>query len=192
MTPSAVLGDTAYGHGEQRKALASLGISVIAPVITTQNPTGLYDISHFSYDCENDLYRCPGNKTTVWKNHNTKIEGWQYFFAKKDCKDCPFRTECTSNQNGRSVFHSDHYEIYELAKAYNASEEGIRNYKLRYHVERKNQELKNDCGLGKVETRSKKAISIKATLAGIVLNLKHTVRRLFNPSPGFIRHNRTA
>jgi hypothetical protein len=187
ITPIAVLGDTAYGHGEQRVALASLGITTVAPVITTQNPTGLYDISRFYYDRENDVYRCPNNKTTVRKNHNTKIEGWQHFFAKKDCAGCPFRLECTTNKSRRSVFHSDYYELYETAKAYNASEHGKENHKLRYRVERKNQELKNDCGLGKAQTRSKKALSIKAKFAAMVVNLKHTVRRLFDPSPGFIR-----
>lgn len=192
ITPSVVLGDTAYGHGKQRVALASLGITTVAPVVTPQNPTGLFDISRFSYDRENDVYLCPNNKTTVRKNYNSKSEGWQHFFKKTDCAQCPLRLECTTNKSGgRSVFHSDYYDLYITAKTYNASEYGKEEYKLRYRVERKNQELKNDCGLGEVQTRSKKAVSMKAKLAAIVVNLKHTVRRLFDPSPGFIRRART-
>lgn len=192
ITPMAILGDTAYGHGKQRKEMLSLGIPIVAPAVTTQNPTGLYDISCFPYDRNNDVYICPNSKKTVRKTHSPKNEGWQYKFSKADCNNCPLREKCTTNKLGRSVFQSDYYDLYEAAKAYNETEQGQETYKLRLVVERKNQELKNDCGLGKVCTKSKAAISIKAKLAAITVNLKLTVRKLIAPKPGFIRHAKHA
>lgn len=186
-TPAAVLGDTAYGHGKQRDALASLNIPVIAPVITTQNPKGLYDISKFTYDPAQDQYICPNDKRTFRKYHNTGLEGFQYYFAKADCESCPLKKECTSNIHGRRVFQSDYYHYYEDAKAFNETDSGIAAFAERWTVERKNQELKNNCGLGQPKARGNTALSIKATLAGIVVNLKHTLRRLIAPSPGFVR-----
>jgi len=50
ITPKAVLGDTAYGHGEQRVELKQCNVTVIAPVAPPSNPTGLYAHDRFIYD----------------------------------------------------------------------------------------------------------------------------------------------
>lgn len=190
--PQAILGDTAYGHGKQRAELGKMGISVIAPVPTTQNPTGLFDISRFTYDAELDAFRCPNGKQTVRKNQNSKLEGTQYFFGKKNCNGCPFQTECTTNKSGRTVFLSDYAKIYEEAHAFNKSAEGKEAHGRRYLVERKNNELKNDCGLGAPRATNFDTLSMKAALAGIVVNLKLVVRKLIAPKPGFLRRAKSA
>lgn len=189
ITPSAILGDTAYGHGQQRAALDLLGVNVIAPVpiTTAKNPNGLFDISRFTYDKEKDCFTCPNGKKTVRKQTIPKLEGTQYFFGKANCSTCPFNQECTTNKNGRSVFLSDYHKYYDKAKAFNESEEGKAAYQKRNIVERKNNELKNDCGLGEPRTRSLKPLDIKANLAAMAVNIKYTVRRLIAPNPGFLR-----
>lgn len=186
-TPRAVLGDTLYGHGQQRALLDSLGIPVVAPVITTQNPTKLLDITRFTYDRKNDQYMCPNEKTTKKKRHIPQSKGWQYSFDKQDCDGCPLRSTCTTGKNARRIFQSDYYHYYETAKAYNATPEGKGDHKQRLIVERKNHELKNDCGLGVVRTKSRKALTVKSYLAAMVTNLKLTLRRLIAPKPGFSR-----
>jgi hypothetical protein len=191
ITPQVILGDTAYGHGKQREALFMLGTKVIAPVIKSQNVTGLYDISRFTYHREKDLYTCPGEKETIRKRHSTDLEGWQYYFGKANCSTCPLKVECTTNhKEGRTVFQSDYYDVYAAATAVNESEAGKEAYKKRIVVERKNNELKNDCGLGEPRTKGLKALDIRAKLAAIVINLKFTVRRLIAPNPGFLRYPR--
>lgn len=187
ITPHAVLGDTAYGHGKQRSLLASLGIPVVAPVVTTPNPTQCYDISRFIYDRENDRYLCPNGKGTIRKRHIPQSSGWQYFFDAKECSNCPLRTECTTGKAERRIFQSDYYDFYEAAKEYNESLEGKLDLLGRLLVERKNQELKNDCGLGMPRTKSKKTLAIKACLTAMVVNFKHTLRWLLAPKPGFLR-----
>jgi hypothetical protein len=189
--PQALLGDTSYGHGRQRLLLQSIGVEMIAPVPPAVNPTGLFANSRFSYDRENDVYRCPNGTTSSRKYHNPKLGGTQYFFGKA-CKGCPLRESCTTNASGRSVFHSDYYDLYQQASARNASEEGQAEFRRRWRVEQKNAELKNDCGLGAPKTRSQKALGIKAILAAIAVNLKLTVRCLCTPKPGFVRRSRLA
>lgn len=185
-TPNAILADTVYGHGQQRLQLAVLNIPIIAPVQQSENPKGFFNNDRFTYNSEKDVYICPNNRNSVRKNRNTKINGTQYHFGKQ-CTDCPLKSECTDSVTGRSIFQSDFHDIYEKAIVFNESIEGKAIYSIRLIVERKNQELKNDCGLGQLQTRSKEQVNIKATLAGIVTNLKLTVRRLINPKPGFIR-----
>lgn len=191
ITPHAVLGDTAYGHGKQRALLASLGIPVVAPVVKTPNPTQCYDISQFTFDRENDRYLCPNGKGTIRKRHIPQSSGWQYFFDAKECSNCPLRTQCTTGKAERRIFQSDYYDFYEAAKVYNENPEGKLDLLGRLLVERKNQEMKNDCGLGTPQTKSKKTLAIKACLTAMVVNFKHTLRRLIAPKPGFLRRLKT-
>lgn len=116
-----------------------------------------------------------------------RLYGTQYYLGKETCSACPLRSECTTNAGGRTVFRSDYVDLYEQARAFNESFEGRFMHTRRYVVERKNNELKNDCGLGRPRTRGRKSLQIKALLAAMVVNLKHTVRKLANPSAGFIR-----
>jgi hypothetical protein len=189
-TPKALLGDTAYGYGKQRVELNRLGVNVVAPVPTTK-PTSTPESISFIYNREKDIYTCSNGKETIRKLHKPQLEGWYYYFGKKTCQECPIRSQCTKNNtHGRSVFQSDYFDHYEAARTYNKSDEGISALKKRYLVERKNNELKNDCGLGKPQTHGLKALQTKATLAAIVVNLKLTVRRLLAPRLGFIRRAR--
>ncbi|WP_261808252.1 transposase [Paenibacillus sp. N3.4] len=192
IAPKGILGDTLYGYGKQRVELASIGIAVTAPVASPQNPKGLFTNTRFTYNREKDVYVCPNHKESVWKRGNPKQQGSQHHFSKDDCNGCPFRSQCTTSSSGRSVFHSNYYELYEEAKAFNATDKGKELLKQRYLVERKNNEMKNDCGLGTPRTRGQKSLSIKATLVAIVINLKSSVRRLLAPKPGFLRRVTTA
>ncbi|MNV69770.1 hypothetical protein D3C71_1626960 [compost metagenome] len=97
---------------------------------------------------------------------------------------------CTTTKS-RSVFHSLYYDVYGEAKDYNTSAEGLSDHRLRYRVEPKNNELKNDCGLGRARTRSQGSLTIKANLAAIVVNCKLAMRRIFAPKPGFLRRGCT-
>jgi hypothetical protein len=185
--PRAVLGDTAYGHGAQRALFAALKLPIVAPVTPANKPAAGYDISAFKYDKTHDHYICPNELASVRKKYIPQSRGWQYSFAKKDCVGCPLRMDCTSSQTGRRVFQSDYYDLYESAKTYNVTPEGKQDLTTRMIVERKNQELKNDCSLGRPLTRSKKTLKVKSYLAAIVVNFKHMLRRLIAPKPGFIR-----
>jgi hypothetical protein len=187
ITPKALLGDTAYGHGKQRRALQAFDVAVIAPVAPPSNPTGLYGPKRFTYDRDKDVYRCPQGNETVKKRSIPASEGHQYYFGSKACGACPLRSECTSNKEGRTVFHSDYYDEYEAAKAFNESEQGQAELRKRSTVERVNKELKTYCGLGEPRTKSLEALDRKAKLAGIITNLKLTVRRLCGSQQGFLR-----
>src|SRR5690606_35943143 len=116
-------GDTLYGHNKQRVALQALNVQVVAPVVKTPNPSGLYDISLFTYNHGKDVYTCPNNKETVRKARNKALEGSQHFFAPEDCQGCPLKKSCTKSAS-RSIFHSDHYDLQKTASTFNKSPEG--------------------------------------------------------------------
>lgn len=185
--PRFFVGDSAYGHGIQREKLAAWGIPVAAPLPFTPHPTGLYDAAHFTYEAEQNRYRCPQGQTTVRHSSSAKLEGTQYYFAKAACANCPLRAECTTSKTGRSVFRSDYVAHYEAGAAHNASEEGRELSRRRKWVEPKNHELKNHAGLGYTPKASYSLLRIKASMGAIVTNLKHAVKQLSHPRPGFLR-----
>lgn len=186
-SPQAVIGDAAYGLGRLRALLDGEGVKITAPLPVSTNPTKLYPITSFHYDPQEDQFTCLNGAKTIRKNHNPNLEGAQYFFGKENCLDCPLRSQCTTNRNGRTVFRSDYANYYEAAKVFNESAVGKESFKKRYTVERKNNELKNDCGLGQPKTKSRRSLQMKAILAGIVVNLKYVVRVRVKPKPGFLR-----
>jgi hypothetical protein len=164
-----------------------MGIEIIAPVSPTQSPTNLLDINQFTYSREKDAFTCPEGKETIRKHVNPVLPGAQYYFGKDNCSQCPLREKCTTNKNGRTVFQSDYHDYYEKAKAFNESIEGKEALLRRYVIERKNQELKNDCGLGSLNATRHTTLNIKAKAAAMVVNLKLMVRKLVGPNPGFLR-----
>lgn len=190
LTPSALVGDTSYGYGLQREQLDTLGIPAVAPVAPPRGKAGKYDATHFRYDREADVYRCPDGAHTVRKTRVADSEGTRYTFPKDRCAACSLREACTDSRGGRQVFHSDHYERYEQARAFNQTEEGRRLLRQRYTVERKNQELKNHVGLGRPRAKSQDKVQIQATFAAIVVNVKYVLRVCLAPKPGFLRRVR--
>ena len=193
VTPSALIADSAYGHGKIRMRLAKQGILLVAPVQSVENPTGLFPSSLFTYNADDDVYICPEGQQSIRKQYNRKEEGYQYFFDKQTCLSCPSRASCTkSEKGGRSVFRSDYAAYYEAARTYNESLAGKAELQKRYIVERKNKELKNDCGLNHAKTRSRASLEIKALMAAMIVNLKLWVQKQFSTKPGFIRRARVA
>jgi len=186
-TPQALVGDTAYGHGKYRLQIAKLNMKIVAPVADPTNPTKLFGISRFTYDEQRDVFMCPNNAETNRKYYTPQLEGSQYHFGKKECEACILRDTCTTNAAGRTVFRSDYANIYEDARLFNETDQGKSILAQRNIVERKNQELKNNCGMGRPKAWGREHLQIKATIAAMVVNLKHSLRTLVNPSAGFKR-----
>lgn len=191
-SPQMLLADSVYGYGQQRQELAMQGISLVAPVAKPTNPTNLFSNTSFTYASDIDAYLCPGGKQSIKKRNQPKLEGAQYYFDSSDCNACSLQTECTTSQNGRTVFRSHYADIYEKANKFNDSLEGISLLQERYTVERKNNELKNHCKLNKMKVKGRETIQIKALLATIAVNLKHTIREKFKPMHGFLRRAKMA
>lgn len=98
------------------------------------------------------------------------------------------REQCTeSTTSGRTVFISDYYDEFQAAKVFNESEEGLRLFKLRNAIERKNNELKNHNGLGHARTRSREKRRIDVKIVSMIANLKQFVKQKNPLVLGFVR-----
>jgi Transposase DDE domain/Transposase domain (DUF772) len=97
-----VLGDTAYGTGPARAALAAAGhTAVIRPAPRRSAVAGGFTIDDFTVDEQAGTVTCPRGVTRRITAHRKVIFGTA-------CNGCPLRPACTTRARGRSLtLHPD-------------------------------------------------------------------------------------
>lgn len=119
-----VLADKGYHTGAELGRCKENGIcTFVSPKSPATKNIGLYPITSFSYDPENDVYICPqGNQLTTnntWHQHSDKRKGKKgaYRFKRYNtpaCKSCENRHLCTqSKTNGRYIDRSEYADVVE-------------------------------------------------------------------------------
>lgn len=190
VAPKQVIGDTAYGTGENRQKIQEMNVLLTAPLQKYANPTGLLESNQFVYDGESDEVTCPQGYSTSKKVRNNPNQGYQFKFDEKTCQACPLLEQCTTNKKGRSIFISDFYEIMEEGRVYNQTKEGKQALRARYDVERTNHELANHHGLRKPRTRGREALRVMAKLTAMVINVKIMVKKTAESIEPFYRYKK--
>jgi transposase len=101
-----------------------------------------FDLSHFVVDWKQHLATCPaGQHSSHWKAYHlpTGKKTVQVAFAKKTCKDCPLRAQCTTNKAmGRQITLPDTQDKHEAllqARAYQRTEAFKARYRTRAGIE---------------------------------------------------------
>lgn len=188
--PKQVIGDTAYGTGENRQKIKEMQISLSAPIQRSTNPTGLLESNWFVYDPSLDEVTCPLGYSTSKKVRNNKSQGYQFKFQGETCQACPLFDQCTTNEKGRTVFISDFYEIMEQGRSYNQTDEGKNALRARYDVERTNHEAANHHGLRKPRTRGRESLRIASKLTAMVINVKIMVKKIAESIQPFYRYKK--
>ena len=83
---------------------------VVAPgslIHSQHDPSNPYDKSHFTYDPTQDVYVCPEGKLLPAERLTRSRKGHaQLMVYRCHAKDCPVRTQCTSDRTGRTIRRS--------------------------------------------------------------------------------------
>jgi len=119
-----VLADKGYHTGEELEKCGENNITTyVSPKAPATKDEGLYPVTSFVYDKENDLYICPqGNEMRTngtWHTHSDKRRNQKgaYRFQRYNtpaCKTCAKRHLCTkSKTNGRYIDRSEFAEVIE-------------------------------------------------------------------------------
>jgi transposase len=119
-----VLADKGYHTGEELEKCKKNNITTyVSPKAPATKDEGLYPVTSFVYDKENDLYVCPqGHKMQTngtWHTHSDKRRNKKgaYRFQRYNtiaCKTCTNRHLCTkSKTNGRYIDRSEYAEVIE-------------------------------------------------------------------------------
>ena len=144
VTVERVIGDGAYGSGENRAACANYPphpIDLIAPQARPDDPE--VDKSAFQIDLETQRATCPhGQQVSGQATTSHGRAALKFYFERAVCETCPLFARCVhSKQRGRIVT-ADEYESYrQAARQRQATDEFRTLYRLRPRVERKQAEM---------------------------------------------------
>lgn len=136
-----VIGDTHYGSGENRRALAEVGVEVTAPAQPSAALKGYFSKDEFSIDLDAGTVTCPAGQTATIPMTNTRRR--QACFDAKVCASCPLRDRCTKRSKGRVIQINDNEELLIAARQTRWTPEFRHRYRERARVERKNALLKS-------------------------------------------------
>jgi transposase len=167
-----VLGDTAYGDGDTREAVEAAGAKVTAK---TQPPptTGKFLKTDFVIDPAIPQATCPAGHITTDTGWTTDHQGRKLVVLKfgKRCRDCPLRSQCTANPDGRSLTLNHHEARLQAARAEQARPATRRKLRRRSLVERKLAELKRH-GMGQARYRRERKVLLQLRLTAALVNTK--------------------
>jgi hypothetical protein len=122
--PARVYGDSAYGTGELRAALARAGhAAVIKPMPLRPAVAGGFTLDDFAVDEAAALVTCPAGVTRPLTARRTATFG-------AACRACPLRDRCTTRQDGRSLVLHEHDALLRAARTgWAAQREDYRKYR---------------------------------------------------------------
>jgi hypothetical protein len=109
--PVRVLGDSAYGTGDARAALAAAGlVAVIKPLPLRRPVPGGFTSDDFAIDFDADTVTCPaGHTAAVRPSRNVSFE--------RHCRSCPLASRCTTAARGRRLTIGVHEQHQRTARA---------------------------------------------------------------------------
>lgn len=110
-TPVRVLGDSAYGTGATRAALAAGGhTAVIKPIPLRAPVPGGFTSDDFSINFDARTVTCPANHTVgIAPSGGVKFE--------KYCRRCPLTAQCTTAKRGRCLTLTEHEPLLRAARS---------------------------------------------------------------------------
>jgi hypothetical protein len=130
--PAEVYGDSAYGTGDLRAALAEGGhTAIIKPKPLTPAVEGGFTLDDFTADEQAGTVTCPNGITR-------RITARRNVTFGAACRDCPLRARCTTNKHGRALIVHQHDGLLRAARRdWRASPALQENYRThRPNVER--------------------------------------------------------
>ena len=169
---SEVIGDTHYGSGENRRALAEEGVELTAPAHSSAGVKGYFSKDDFNIDLDAGTVTCPAGQTATIPE--TKTRNRQASFDAKVCAACPLRERCTKRSKGRVIQINDNEELLLAARQDRWTPEFRRRYRERARVERKNAQLK--CRRAKLPWRGLRKANAWLKLRMAALNLDNLGR----------------
>ncbi len=120
--PDRVIADTKYRTIENIKALDAMGIKAYMPLRNWEHKTEYFGASHFTYDSDDDIYRCPEGAILRPSRIEWKAEKTEYRSEVAICNACSLKERCTASDAGRQLHRSFHAAAMEKVKGYEGTE----------------------------------------------------------------------
>ncbi len=118
--PLAWYGDSAYGTGDLRGAIADAGHQAVIKPKPLQSPVeGGFTVDDFAVDEQAGTATCPAGHTVTLSRTRIATFGVA-------CRDCPLRQRCTTCKTGRKLVLHERDDLLRAARADWAADPGLR------------------------------------------------------------------
>jgi IS5 family transposase len=118
--PLAWYGDSAYGTGDLRGAIADAGHQAVIKPKPLQAPVeGGFTVDDFTVDEQAGTVTCPAGHTVTLSRTRIATFGVR-------CRDCPLRQQCTTSKTGRKLVLHERDDLLRAARADWAADAGLR------------------------------------------------------------------
>lgn len=145
VTVERLIGDGAYGSGENRAACATHqdhAVDLVAPLARPDDPE--VDKSAFAIDLAAQTATCPQGQTVTAQAGSPKLglPTLRFTFPRATCEVCPLFKRCVKSKTAGRTVQTHPYEAYlQAARQRQETEEFKLAYRLRPPIERKQAEL---------------------------------------------------
>ncbi len=120
--PHHVTGDAKYGTSENVVAIEDAGIRAYVPLPDFDHRTSFFGWAKFSYDLQQDEYRCPEGQPLPRYRAKYTEEVIVYRADATTCNACPIKAACTDAKRGRTIQRSFYAAYLERVRVYHATE----------------------------------------------------------------------
>jgi hypothetical protein len=171
--PRRITGDAAYGTTENIAAIERAGIRAYVPLTGAGKARPFFSKEEFSYDAEEDLYKCPAGEVLLPRANNKARRLTVYKAKAGTCEACELRPRCTDNKTGRQVLRYFDEPYVERVRSYRGTfpyEKALR--KRRVWVEPLFAEAKDRHGMRRFRLRRLERVNAEALLIASGQNVK--------------------
>jgi transposase len=173
LRPRWAVGDTAYGTGENIQGLEDDGIRAYVPLPDWGKNSPFFSQRDFTYDPEQDVYRCPQGTVLRLRGNNYVSQVRIYQAPTATCQACPIRSRCTDSREGRKLNRPFDEEYRERVREYHGTEAYAKAMRKRaVWVEPLFGEAKQWHGLRQFRLRGLDNVNMEALLVAAGQNLK--------------------
>jgi transposase len=168
-----VTGDTRYGTAENIVAIEEAGLRAYVPLPDFDQRTPFYGKQRFTYDPDQDQYRCPHGVFLPRRKVKYTERVIIYQADAETCNGCPLKANCTASDRGRQVHRSFDEAYVERVRSYHSTEAYKKALRKRQvWVEPLFGEAKDWHGLERFRLRMLEKVNIEALVTATGQNLK--------------------
>lgn len=195
--PAQVVVDGGFTSRENIMAMAEQGVDMIGS-LPQANPSSAgqqrqrgvsekFHLDQFSYDAQQDLYRCPAGASLTPKGREfcPGVVFHKYVAKAEVCGVCPFRSECCpgNQHHGRSVVRAVHSPVVRQFAEKMQTEAAKSIYRQRGAVaEFPNAWIKDKLGLRQFRLRGLLKVGLEVLWAALTYNIQQWIRLSWRPA----------
>ena len=122
LQPEFACGDATYGTIENIVALERANIRAYTPLTDFDHRRPFFGRHAFTYDAENDHYRCPNGELLPRRVTKYTERDIVYQADAETCNACPLKAKCTESDRGRQVHRSFDEAYLDWVRSYHRTE----------------------------------------------------------------------